>query len=291
MRFPSFPSLRLLAAIVVAAGIGACSTTDLSRVADIALSDDPLVGKFVWHDLITDDVQAARAFYGAVLGWTFEDTTHPNGGDYTLVLADGHYTGGMVKLDDPANTEYSRWLAYLSVPDVDRAVRKTQQAGGESVAGPLDLANVGRAAAIKDPQGAVVGLLRSKVGDPLDGHEPDSGHVVWNELLAADDAAALMFYKELADFDTRTEQRPGGQYHFLRAQGRDRAGVMSRPAPDIEPVWLTHFAVKDVHAASRRAIAQGGEVLIAPSDEFRNGLMALVVDPTGAVFVLHQWAR
>ena len=30
-------------------------------------------GKFVWADLITDDAQAARTFYGRLFGWTFRE--------------------------------------------------------------------------------------------------------------------------------------------------------------------------------------------------------------------------
>ena len=291
MNIKSVGILPLITSLVIAVGLGACSTTELSRVADFPLSDEPLVGKFVWHDLITDDVRAAKGFYASVLGWTYEETTHPNGGDYTLLLADGRYVAGMVELDDPDGVEYSRWLPYLSVADVDQAVAVTRTAGGEAVAGPLDLPNIGRAAAIRDPQGAVLGLLRSKLGDPEDGAEVKSGHVVWNELLSSDVAESLGFYDRLAGLDQRAEQRSGGTYYFLRSQERDRAGVMLRPEANIEPVWLTHFATADVAAAAQRVSAQGGELLLAPSADFRDGRMALAVDPTGAVFVLHQMTQ
>jgi predicted enzyme related to lactoylglutathione lyase len=227
--------LRLLAGFALTAGLLACTATG-DRVTDFPLSEDPLHGKFVWHDLITDDVAAARRFYGDLFGWSFRDTRHPNGGQYVLIMAGSHYVGGIVSLEDPANTEYSRWLGYLSVPDVDRAVELSEQDGGRAVAGPLDLPGIGRAAAVIDPQGAVVGFLRSDVGDRDDSVSPQTGHIVWNELLASDDEAAAEFYAGVSGARARAIQRRGGQYLMLQAQGRDRAGVMMRPGADIEPV-------------------------------------------------------
>ncbi len=40
---------------------------------------------FIWHDLMTSDVEAAKAFYGAVVGWTFEAQMP----DYLVAQADG----------------------------------------------------------------------------------------------------------------------------------------------------------------------------------------------------------
>jgi predicted enzyme related to lactoylglutathione lyase len=285
-RFPQH--VRLFALALLAVLFTACSTGDLARVTDLQLSDQPLTGKFVWHDLITDDVQRARRFYGGVLDWSFESTTGPNGGDYTLILSGNHFVGGMVERRDPQGVDYSRWLPYVSVNDVDRAVALTNKEGGAAVAGPVDLTNIGRAAAIQDPQGAVLGLLRSRHGDPVDTVESASGRVVWNELLASDDAAALTFYRSLAGYEVEAEPRGQGEYYLLFSQGRERAGVMQRPDDEISPVWLTHFAVDDVEAAAGRAEELGGTVLLQPSPELRDGTMALVQDPTGAIFALRQ---
>lgn len=276
---------------LVLLGVGACSSAGLERMGDLPLSDEPLVGKFVWHDLMTDDVAAARRFYGGLFGWEFEQTVHPNGGDYTLILADGRYLAGMVELDDPQGVEYSRWLGYLSVADVGRATEFTRRAGGEVVVGPVKLGNIGWAAAISDPQGAVLGLLRSRVGDPDDTIERGVGEIVWNELLAADDVAAAGFYSGLAGLNAVDQARAGGIYHLMQSQGRDRAGIMLRPGEEVDPVWLTHFAVSDVADAAGKVAELGGELLLEPSPELRNGRMALVRDPVGAVLLLSQVER
>jgi predicted enzyme related to lactoylglutathione lyase len=282
---------RVLPVLALALVIGACSATAPGPSAGFSLSNEPLLGKFVWHDLVTDDPGKARRFYGGLLGWEFEQTTHPLGGDYTLISLDGQYVGGMVSLADPVGADYSRWLPYLSVADVDAAVRLTESAGGTAVVAPLELGNVGRAAAVADPQGAVVGLLRSRVGDPDDSVPPAEGRVVWDELLAADEATAARFYGSLAGLEVSTIARRGGEYTLLRAQGRDRAGIMERPDPRVTPLWLTYFAVADVAAAARRVAELGGKVLLAPSPDLREGQLAVVTDPGGAILALQQWPQ
>lgn len=283
-------SLASLLAVLLAGCLAGCSTvTGEGEVP--SLSDGPLTGKFVWHDLITDDLDSAQRFYGELFGWQFERTSRLDE-PYVLVIHAGEYIAGLVPKADPEGDEdYSRWLGYLSVPDVDEAARQTTAAGGRVLVAPLDIEGVARAAAVQDPQGAVLGLLRIRGGDPLDASGTDTGRVVWNELLAADPLAASAYYRDLAGVVPETVQRRGGEYTLLRGSGADRAGILERPNPDITPVWLTHFAVDDPAAAARRAEQLGGTILLAPTAEVREGNMALVEDPNGAVLALSRWSR
>lgn len=288
MRKARLHGLVLVCGILLGGLLPACTSTDISSRDSLELSDEPLVGKFVWHDLITDDVESARNFYGGLFGWGFKDTTGPRGNDYTVITASGRCVGGIVGLADPPDADYSRWLPYLSVADVDAASELTETAGGRIIVAPLELENIGRAAAVTDPQGAVLGLLRSRVGDPQDPPRSDGGLVVWNELLAADDAGAAEFYRSLAGFEVVTRNRRGGEYTELMAQGRPRAGIMNRPDSRVAPIWLTHFAVDDVVLAASQAERLGGRVLLAPSPELREGTLAVITDPAGAILALQQ---
>jgi predicted enzyme related to lactoylglutathione lyase len=57
---------------------------------------------------------------------------------------------------------------------------------------------------------------------------------------------------------------------------------------DAKPVWLTYFGVDDPVAAMGRLEALGGAVIAPASPRLREGTMALVTDPTGALFVLQK---
>ena len=254
------------------------------------LSDTPTYGRFVWHDLLTDDVEAAQSFYGDLLGWKFEETTGPKGGPYTLILtASGQLVGGMLEVEDPGSgADYSRWLGYYAVPDVDSATRSVERSGGRVVASPQEIGDLARASAVQDADGAVVGLLTSRVGYPVERPAIGSGEVAWNELVTAEPGSMAEFYAGLVSGSVSEEARGEFVYRFLESDGRSRAGVMLRPSDQLQPLWLTYFAVDDVDAVSARVASLGGERLLAPDGDIRDGRIALVTDPGGAVLGLME---
>jgi predicted enzyme related to lactoylglutathione lyase len=279
---------RILTTLIITLTLLAACASPTDRTGTISLSHAPLIGKFVWHDLITDQLSASKRFYGGLLGWTFHEAVRPGGGPYTLVLDQGEYVGGMVTLDDHPDKEYSRWLGYLSVADVDSAVTTTLEAGGKTIIGPRDIGSIGRAAAVRDPQGAVLGLIRSAHGDPVDQSVMMAGAVAWNELVTSNATQAAGFYERLAGYRPKYEKHGDHEYIILRRGGRLRAGVMDRPDERIEPLWLTYFAVSNVEQSARKATELGGEVLVEPAEDIRDGTIAVLRGPEGAVFGVQE---
>jgi predicted enzyme related to lactoylglutathione lyase len=280
------PLLFGLAALTL---LSSCASQD-GQQQRATLTDTPNYGSFVWHDLITDDVATVQEFYGPLLGWSFERATRPSGGPYTLIVSeDGRYVGGLLEVADPEGEgDYSRWLGYLAVPNVDEGAQALVDAGGNIVAQPRDIGDVARAAAVQDPDGALVGLVTSRIGYPVDQQSPNRGDVAWNELVTTDAASASATYAALGGASVREDHRGENVYRFLQSDGRDRAGVMARPDERVEPFWLTYFAVVDVAAAVSRVADLGGTVLLAPDPSLRSGTIALVTDPTGAVLGLKE---
>jgi len=276
--------------LLLIAGISACNTVKMPSIPGFSLADEPQIGKFVWHDLITENPSAVRKFYAGLFGWEFQDTRLPNGKPYTLARLGDFYIGGIVEVEDPGDgADYSRWLGYLSVEDVDKAVEVTSDAGGTVAVETRNLENIGKVAAIQDPQGAVLGLIRSVNGDPDDTIPDAAGRIVWNELLASDDEQAAEFYKALAGYNIVPLSRRGGTYLILNVGEKQRAGIVQNPFEELPPSWLTYFAVADPDAATAKVQALGGEVLLAPSPEIREGTQALIADPSGAILVLQKW--
>ena len=50
-------------------------------------------GTFSWRELMTNDVAKAKAFYGATLGWTFDDMPMQTGTRYMI-----HMSGAMMEM-------------------------------------------------------------------------------------------------------------------------------------------------------------------------------------------------
>ncbi len=256
-------------------------------LSGMSFSSTPLTGKIIWNDLITDNLDLTRAFYGALFGWTFEHASG-KGGRYLLARSGNTYVAGIVEVKSRNQaSKISRWLPYVSVENVDGATSIASAAGAKVVVPALDV-SFGRVAAIIDPEGAVLGLAHSRIGDPDDAStSPGIGRVVWTELLANDAEAAARFYRDVVGYETSTVPRRGGQYTLLTHAGKNRAGLLKNPT-DAKPVWLTYFGVDDPVAAMGRVEALGGAVVAAASPRLREGTMALVTDPTGALLVLQK---
>ncbi len=284
----SAASIALLAAT-------ACST-NAARVDLTPVVPSPTgvhhVGQFVWFDLVTDDVAAAKAFYGSLFGWQFE-AVHGDGIVYSVVSHRGVRIAGIAPLDDDdVNVASARWLSLMSVEDVDAAAETVRRAGGSIDMGPLDNPTRGRLALVTDPQGATVVFLRSAGGDPPSLEESDlvSGRWMWIELWARDASAAISLYQSVAGYGVqRTDVLQSPDYRVLTRDGRPRAGVNQLPWPEVNPNWLPYIKVDDPAATARRAEALGGTILLPPSQQARNGSVALLLDPTGAAFAIQRW--
>jgi hypothetical protein len=286
-------AVKLLATIFTSAlFVSGCAVTRSLDLSGMSFSETPLVGKVVWYDLITEDISSARRFYGELFGWTFEGTQGPGGGDYTVARSGNVYVAGMVSVPSGSGSRtLSRWLPYVSVADVDAALARSVRGGAEVAVGARNVA-LGRVAAIVDPEGAVVGLARSSVGDPDDRTTaPGRGRPVWTELLSRAPVQAASFYEQVAGYDARTIERRGGEYTLLSNGRADRAGILAMPAEDWDPVWLTYFGVDDPAATAARAEALGGRVLVPVSSELRDGSMAVLEDPSGAILVVQKLNR
>ena len=283
---------RYLVTVLLSGLLLSCTTTTAPDLAGMSFSDEPLIGNAVWHDLVTEDPVVAERFYEGLFGWSFQKATGGGGHAYSVARSGNVWVAGIVAVDPPADgTNYSRWLPYLSVDDVDRAVETSRTAGGK-VAATARNVPLGRVAAIVDREGAVIGLARSDIGDPDDSTTAAApGRVIWTELLSNDVAAATEFYRRVLGVDARTIERRGGEYTLLGHNGIDRAGLLSNPVPDWTPIWLTYFGVKDAAASAERAEKLGGQILVPVSPEVREGTMAVVADPTGALLVLQNWTQ
>jgi predicted enzyme related to lactoylglutathione lyase len=248
-------------------------------------------GKFVWHDLNTGDPKGSKRFYGELLGWEFTDSSIL-GHDYTVARVGGRPIGGIhtPPRDDSGKTP-AHWLSYMSVADVDASVKTVTDSGGGVLAGPLNLDMIGRAAVVRDSQGAPFGLVRLKGGDPVDPPAPIEGAFFWNEYLTRDLDGTLKFYQALAPYEATTAKTEGTASYVVLKNAAARAGVFRVPDSerDVPPNWLPYVLVSDPAALAARVPQLGGKVLLAPKPEFRNASLAVVADPSGAVVALQKY--
>ena len=238
-------------------------------------------GKFVWNDLLTDNVPAAKDFYGQLFGWTFVTS-----GNYTVVKNNGQSIAGIAHIKgDGKNPSASRWLCTLSVADIDKAVALTVEEGGLINEGPLDLVNRGRGALVRDPQGAQLMLLYAKDGDPED-EEPVFGAWLWHELWSNQANESLAFYQKLSGYEFEGDP---SDYIILIKDEQWRAGIRSLDDSELEMRWVPVVRVVDTDEIAERAKQLGGKVLVEPRPTQDGGSVALLSDPTNALLIIQRW--
>lgn len=235
------------------------------------------IGKFVWFDLLTEDIQVARNFYGELFGWHFE--VADNAPDYIMIYVNSKPIGGIVPYEntDPKVQE-SLWLVSLSVEDVDKAVAAAIARNGKMLDGPMDVKGRGRMAVIRDPEGAELALIRSEGGDPPDA-VAQTGEWLWVDLFTRDEETASTFYAALVGYTVETANTDEGHsYNLLRKNGRAYGGIVQLPWEDVEPNWLPYVKINDLDETIKRAEKLKGILLL------RTKNVAIIVDPTGGAF-------
>ncbi|GJM44500.1 MAG: putative glyoxylase CFP32 [Gemmatimonadota bacterium] len=118
------------------------------------------------------------------------------------------------------------------------------------------------------------------------------GTFCWSEVCTADLAAAKEFYGGLFGWTTKDNTAGPGIYSLLHL-GNEQVGGMyelveQQKEMGVPPHWLGYVLVEDVNEATERAQSLGGTVVMGPMDVMEMGRMALLQDPTGAVFALWQ---
>jgi len=237
------------------------------------------VGRVVWHELVSTDVEKAKSFYTELLGWEI-NVWKPGEFDYQMIHANGQDHGGFFPLEESGVP--SHWIAHVQVEDVDEAIARTEKLGGKVQMGPLDVPEVGRFAAIRDPQGGVISAYKPETEGPT-----SEGTFVWDEFLADDVEAAKRFYSEVFGWTARDVDMGGNEYTlFQRPGGVDTAGLMKKPveAAKAPPHWCTYLGTDDVDATVEKAGKLGGMTYAGPLDVPTIGRLAVLGDPTGAVF-------
>ncbi|TXL81695.1 VOC family protein [Vineibacter terrae] len=247
-------------------------------------------GRFVWYELMTTDTEAAKAFYGKVVGWGTQDMPMP-GMTYTMFTAGETPMGGLLTLPEEARKMGAppHWIGYVAVDDVDASASRAGQLGGSVIVPPTDIPEVGRFAIISDPQAATIALFKSKTSDASAPPAPGTpGRTGWHELLAVDWQKALTFYSALFGWQKldAVDIGPMGTYQLFGKGGEPTGGMFNKPAEMPFPFWLYYFNVGDIDAAGGRVKDAGGQILMGPMQVPGGDWIIQGMDPQGAMFAL-----
>jgi predicted enzyme related to lactoylglutathione lyase len=124
-----------------------------------------------------------------------------------------------------------------------------------------------------------------------------TAHVVgtfnWPELASTDTAAAKKFYSALFGWEIHDQPMgPDEMYTIFKLRGLDVASLFALNADmqknGVPPHWATYITVDNADAATEKAKALGGSVVMGPMDVMDYGRMTVLTDPQGATFCVWQ---
>jgi uncharacterized protein len=258
------------------------------------MSDDH--GRFIWYELMTPDLEAAKRFYGKVVGWTAQDMPMADGA-YTVLEAAGAGVAGAMVLspEHKAQGVPPNWTGYICVDDCDAAAEKTKALGGNVMRPPNDIPGIGRFAVISDPHGAVTAIMKPIPPSDARPRAPRGtlGHGGWHELYAGDAETDIPFYQKLFGWTEtgRFDMGPMGVYHLFGNADGQVGGIMTKPAQIPVACWGYYFEVDDADAAAERVKQAGGAVVQGPMDVPDGSRIVQATDPQGANFALVKTKR
>ena len=117
-------------------------------------------GRLVHFEIRAGEKERARQFWGTLFGWKFNDWegTVP----YSLIESDGQSIGGLYQSDSPERG----LITYFDVDDLEAALVRVQELGGEVLEGKSPVPEVGWFARCRDTEGNEFSLFESDAAAP-----------------------------------------------------------------------------------------------------------------------------
>jgi predicted enzyme related to lactoylglutathione lyase len=247
---------------------------------------------FFWYDLATSDVEAARKFYCAVVGWSYQDNSQDSnqgGQSYGIFKVGDAGVAGLMPYPDGMSPPHPVWNGYIAVEDVDAMAGKIKAEGGTVHRGPMEVPGVIRFAVVGDPQGAVFIIAKGLVAGPMPQLPVGTpGTIGWRELFATDWEKDFIFYQKLFGWTKAEAHKMGEQgiYQLFAAGDAAIGGMMNRPAAMPQSWWNYYITVDGIDAAKARLEKAGGKVVMGPMEVPSGQWIVQAQDPQGGFFAL-----
>jgi predicted enzyme related to lactoylglutathione lyase len=120
----------------------------------------PQVGSVTWFDLTVPDADRLRDFYAAVVGWRPQPVEMGGYADYSMTVPEsGEAAAGICHHRGVNEGIPPQWMIYIRVAELDQSMAECRARGGAVLHGPRDMGSYGHICVIRDPAGAVAGLI------------------------------------------------------------------------------------------------------------------------------------
>lgn len=114
------------------------------------------------------------------------------------------------------------------------------------------------------------------------------GNFGWADLATTDSDATKKFYTEILGWTYNDIPMGDGQAYSMCLVNGKEVGALHGMTNGQPPHWNTYVVVESADASAAKAKELGGNILMEPFDVFDQVRLAVIMDPTGAVFSIMQ---
>jgi uncharacterized protein len=225
----------------------------------------------VHFEMVAKDGSALAKFYSELFGWHTEGFPMPDGRTYEMI--DTH-SGAGVNGGIASSPDWSGITVYVEGPDVQAMLDKAESLGGKTMMPVTDMGMV-TLASFTDPQGNVIGLVKSSDEEAPGVSSGSNAPVDWFEILGTDGTALRQFYRDLF----------GWEISEVKAEGKGIGGGIGA-SPTGHAFTTVYADVDDLEKYMERAETLGGKRIFGPDDVGSTVTIGQVADPQGNVFGL-----
>ncbi len=115
-------------------------------------------GAIHWVELHSTDTATDLAWLAASFGITHQTMNMEGMGDYHILLSGETQVGGCMAQQHEGAP--SMWLPWVRLDEVDSAVNRAAESGGNVIAPLFDVPGIGRMSILADPVGGVFGVIK-----------------------------------------------------------------------------------------------------------------------------------
>jgi predicted enzyme related to lactoylglutathione lyase len=235
----------------------------------------------LWHDLVTPNLEVSKAFYGNLLGWTFEDQNF-KGFSYTLIKNNTETIGGMIEI---SSAKSSVWITSLIVSpkEMREKIKLALAAGCTLATKPLKIAGRGKQVIFESPQGEEFAFI-TETPASVD----NNGDWIGMELWSDNPEKSATLYKdtfELTVSESLFDKKP---YWVFKEQGNSVAGMVKNPIKNQKSQWVPYLKNTNPTQVISSVTNLGGFVILKPTENIRNGKLGIFQDPNGAILCIQS---
>lgn len=115
-----------------------------------------MASKVSWFEIMGSDGTKLQQFYSELFGWQLQQA--PGSMNYGMLTGEGGGIGGGI-----GDSQHGNYVTvYIEVDDPQAVLDQISQKGGETVVPVTEIPNMVTFAQFRDPEGNVVGLVKSQ---------------------------------------------------------------------------------------------------------------------------------